>query len=192
MGIFDRLFGGRFTLPPPDETNVSDAVVMRELRPGSPEQKHALKALSESLLASVPDNESSRLVRRIMRKFAMGEDAYTALSDGLLNDSRGQKLEYLVLLSVDWKGYDGFEYLAPYLVKASGVIESYTYVHDGALTMPEVLAGFNRWLVPFGKRYLHFDSGGDCYEGVIIDSERGPQITELANRAGIKVSLDTF
>jgi hypothetical protein len=55
-----------------------------------------------------------------------------------------------------------------------------------------VLAGFNRWLVPFGKRYLHFDSGGDCYEGVIIDSGKVPQITELANRAGIKVSLDTF
>lgn len=35
MGFFARLFGGRFTMPPPDETDASHAAIMREMR--SPE-----------------------------------------------------------------------------------------------------------------------------------------------------------
>lgn len=31
MGILDRLLGGRFTLPPPEETNASHAAIMREV-----------------------------------------------------------------------------------------------------------------------------------------------------------------
>ena len=29
MGLFDRLFGGRFSQPAPDETNVSDRDIMK-------------------------------------------------------------------------------------------------------------------------------------------------------------------
>ncbi|MCU1752784.1 hypothetical protein [Pseudomonas sp. 6D_7.1_Bac1] len=58
--------------------------------------------------------------------------------------------------------------------------------------MPEILNSLDKWLVPFGKRYLHFDAGGDSYEGVIVDSEKVQQITELAKRAGVNVSLDHF
>lgn len=36
MGILDRLFGGRFTMPPPEETNLSASAIMKELRPGHP------------------------------------------------------------------------------------------------------------------------------------------------------------
>ncbi|WP_259696908.1 hypothetical protein [Pseudomonas brassicacearum] len=32
MGILDRLFGGRFTMPPPEETNLSASAIMKELR----------------------------------------------------------------------------------------------------------------------------------------------------------------
>lgn len=194
MGIFDRLFGGRFTMPPPDETNLSTTAIMKELRPGSqdPKQGQALKALAQALLAFAPENESTRLIRRIMRKYALGEGACTALSDGLLDDARGQKLEYLVLLSVDWKGYDGFEYLAPYLTKAIGLKEPYGYVHNGTSSMSEVLNDFDRWLTRFGKRYLHLDSGGENYDGFIVDSGRVEEIIELAQRAGINVSLDSF
>lgn len=47
MGILDRLFGGRFTMPPPEETNLSASAIMKELRPerSDPTQKKALEAL---------------------------------------------------------------------------------------------------------------------------------------------------
>ncbi len=32
MGILDKLFGGRFTMPPPEETNLSASAIMKELR----------------------------------------------------------------------------------------------------------------------------------------------------------------
>jgi hypothetical protein len=194
MGILDRLFGGRFTMPPPDETNLSAAAIMKELRPGSrdPQQEQAFKAFAQTLLACAPEKERTRLTRRIMRKYAIAESACTALSDGLLEDARGQKLEYLVLLSVDWRGYDEFEYLAPYLVKAAGQEEPYTYVHDGTSSMPEVLTNFDIWLTRFGKRFLHLDTGNDSYDGFIVDSQRVEEMTELATQAGIKVSLDSF
>ncbi|MGC6370061.1 DUF6630 family protein [Pseudomonas sp. K2I15] len=193
MGIWDRLFGGRFTMPPPEETNASHAAIMREMRSDeSPEQRHALKSLTQTLLAHAPEHESARLVRRVLRKFAMEQHAATALSEGLLDDTRGQKLDYLALLAVDWRGYDGFEYLAPYLASASGVQEPYVYVHDGTSTMPEVLGRFDQWLARFGKRYVHLDSGDDDFQGFIIDAEQVEAIIELARVAGINASLDSF
>jgi len=58
--------------------------------------------------------------------------------------------------------------------------------------MPEVLDEFDRWLVRFGKRYLHLDSGGENYDGFIVDADRVEETIELASRAGIKVSLENF
>ncbi len=122
MGFFDRLFGGRFTMPPPDETNASHAAIMREFRtPESKARKQALATLTETLLSAAPEPERARLVRRVLRKYAVDQDATSALTDGLLDPSRGQKLAYLALLNVDWRGFDGFQYLAPHLASASGV-----------------------------------------------------------------------
>lgn len=194
MGFLDRLFGGRFTMPPPEETNLSASKIMKELRPEGhdPARKKALEAFANELVALVPQKEGARLVRRVMRRYTIGDDAPTALTEGLLNDVRGQKLEALVLLSVDWKGYDVFEYQAPFLVSASGLKEPYVYVHEGASSMPEVLGNLDQWLARLGKRYLHLDSGGDNYDGFIVDADRVPGIIELAGRAGIKVSLENF
>ncbi|WP_339476224.1 DUF6630 family protein [Pseudomonas sp. RL_5y_Pfl2_69] len=194
MGFLDRLFGGRFTMPPPEETNLSASKIMKELRPEGhdPARKKALEAFANELVALVPQKEGARLVRRVMRRYTMGDDAPTALTEGLLNDVKGQKLETLVLLSVDWKGYDVFEYQAPFLVSASGLKEPYVYVHEGASSMPEVLGNLDQWLARLGKRYLHLDSGGDNYDGFIVDADRVPGIIELAGRAGIKVSLENF
>jgi hypothetical protein len=74
MGILDRLFGGRFTMPPPEETNLSASAIMKELRPGPPDstRKKALEAFTQALLAVVPEKEGARLVRRVMRRYAMG------------------------------------------------------------------------------------------------------------------------
>lgn len=194
MGFLDRLFGGRFTMPPPEETNLSASAIMKEMRPerSDPAQKKALEAFAQALVAVIPEKEGARLVRRVMRRYAMGDDAASALAEGFVNDSKGQKLESLVLLSVDWKGYDVFEYQAPYLVSASGLQEPYAYVRDGASSMPEVLGNFDQWLAQFGKRYLHLDCGSDNYDGVIIDTDRLEEIIELAGRAGINVSLEHF
>lgn len=194
MGILDRLFGGRFTMPPPEETNLSASAIMKELRPERSDsgQKKALEAFAWALVAFIPEKEGARLVRRVMRRYAMGDDAPSALTEGFLNDPKGQKLEHLVLLSLDWRGYDVFEYQAPYLVSASGVKEPYACAREGASSMPEVLHNFDHWLVRFGKRYLHLDTGGENYDGVIVDADRLGAITELAGRAGINVSLESF
>lgn len=194
MGILDRLFGGRFTMPPPEETDLSASAIMKELRsdPSDPEQEAALRSFTQALVAMMPEKEGARLVRRVMRRYAMGDDACSALTEGLLDDSKGQKLEHLALMSVDWKGFDSFEYLAPYLVSASGLKEPYVYTPNGTSTMPEVLAEFDRWLVQSDKRYLHLDSGGDNYDGFIVAAERVEEIMELAQHAGLKVSLESF
>jgi len=194
MGFLDRLFGGRFTLPPPEETNLSASAIMKELQPerNDPTEKKALEAFAQALVAVVPEKEGARLVRRVMRRYAMGDDPASALSEGFLNDPKGQKLENLVLLSVEWKGYDVFEYQAPYLVSASGLKEPYVYVREDASSMPEVLDNFDQWLARFGKRYLHLDCTGDNYDGVIVDTQKLPEIIELAQRAGIKASLESF
>lgn len=80
MGILDRLFGGRFTLPPPEETTVSDAAIMRELHPYRAE----LKTLVQTMLARMPEGERARLVRRVMRLYGSGQEPATALVEGLL------------------------------------------------------------------------------------------------------------
>ena len=194
MGILDRLFGGRFTMPPPEETNLSASAIMKEMRPErlDPAQKKALEAFTRALVDVVPKKEGARLVRRVMRRYAMGDDPATALTEGFLNDSKGQKPENLVLLSLDWKGYDVFEYQVPLLVSASGLKEPYVFVREEASSMPEVLNHFDQWLARFGKRYLHLDSGGDNYDGFIVDADRLEETIELAGRAGIKVSPENF
>ncbi|MDP9782205.1 DUF6630 family protein [Pseudomonas fluorescens] len=188
MGILDRLFGGRFTLPPPEETAVSDAAIMRELHP----YRSGLKAFAQALLARLPEAERARLVRRVLRIYGSGQEPATALVEGLLDADRGQKLEHLVLLGVDWKGFDGFEYLVPYLVSASGVKETYAYRHEGTLSMPQVLAGFDQWLAALDKRYLHLDSGGDEYVGFITDADQVEAMIELARQAGVEARLESF
>ncbi|WLG98923.1 hypothetical protein PSH92_16170 [Pseudomonas beijingensis] len=188
MGILDRLFGGRFTLPPPEETTVSDAAIMRELHPYRTE----LKTLVQTMLARMPEGERARLVRRVIRLYGSGQEPATALVEGLLDADRGQKLEHLALLGVDWRGFDGFEYLVPYLVSASGVKEVYPYRYEGTLSMSETLASFDQWLVAFDKRYLHLDSGGDEYVGFIADADQVEAMIELARQAGVEVRLESF
>lgn len=85
MGFLDRLFGGRFTMPPPEETNLSASKIMKELRPEGhdPARKKALEAFANELVALVPQKEGARLVRRVMRRYAMGDDAPGALTEGL-------------------------------------------------------------------------------------------------------------
>lgn len=194
MGILDRLFGGRFTMPPPEETNLSTSAIMKKLRHerSNPEEKKALEAFAQALVAVIPEKEGARLVRRVMRRYAMGDESSSALTEGFLNDSRGQKLENLVILSLDWKGYDAFEYQVPYLIRASGLKEPYNYMREDTSSMPTVLASFDQWLTQFGKRYLHLDSGGENYDGTIVDIDRQGEIIELAKQAGIKVSLEHF
>ncbi len=59
MGIFDRLFGGRFSMPAPDETDLSTAAIMKELRPcQNQEQEQALKTFAQTLLARVPEKRT--------------------------------------------------------------------------------------------------------------------------------------
>lgn len=190
MGILDRLFGGRFTLPPPEETTVSDAAIMRELHPYRAE----LKAFVQALLARLPDDERARLVRRVLRIYGTGQEPATALVEGLMDADRGQKLEHLALLGVDWRGFDGFEYLVPYLVSASGVKETYPYRYEGTLSMSmsETLASFDQWLAAFDKRYLHLNSDGDEYVGFIAAADQVEAMIELARRAGLEVCLENF
>lgn len=188
MGILDRLFGGRFTLPPPEETTVSDAAIMRELHP----YRSGLKAFAQTLLARLPDDERARLVRRVLRIYGSGQEPATALVEGLLDADKGQKLEHLTLLGVDWRGFDGFAYLVPYLISASGVKEPYPYRYEGTLSMSQTLASFDQWLAAFDKRYLHLDSGGDEYIGFIAEADQVDTMIELARQAGLEVRLESF
>lgn len=188
MGILDRLFGGRFTQPPPDEPPLSDAAIMRELHPFRAE----LKAFTQSLLARLPEKEQARLVRRVMRFYGEGEEPSSALTEGLLDPDKGQSLEHLILLAIDWKGFDGFEYLAPYLTKACGIQEPYPYEQRGGMTVVQVLAEFDEWLTRFGKRYLHLNTGGDEYVGFIVDLDRVDIMIAMASDAGIQARLEAF
>ena len=82
MGIWDRLFGGRFTMPPPETTDLSDSECFKALRPELPEQRRALKSLLELLLVRLPGEERGRLERRIFRKLNEGDCPETALYEG--------------------------------------------------------------------------------------------------------------
>lgn len=188
MGLFDRLFGGRFTQPPPDEPTLSDAAIMRELHPYRP----GLKAFTQALLAHLPEQERARLVRRALRIYGQGEEPASALSLALLAPDKALPLEQQALLAVDWNGFDSFEYLAPYLVKASGVTERYAYEHDGTQTMAQVLSGFDHWLAGQGKRFLQLDTGGDEYVGCIVAADQVDSMIELAQQAGIEAGLESF
>ncbi|MCQ9391404.1 hypothetical protein NRB14_07320 [Pseudomonas viridiflava] len=188
MGFLNRLFGGRFTQPPPDEPPLSDAAIMRELHPYRAE----LKAFTQSLLARLPEKEQARLVRRVMRFYGQGEEPSSALTEGLLDPDKGQSLEHLVLLAIDWKGFDGFEHLTPYLTKACGIQEQYPYEPREGMTVVQVLAEFDEWLTRFDKRYLHLNTGGDEYVGFILDAERVDIMISMAKDACIQVRLEAF
>lgn len=192
MGIWDRLFGGSFSMPPPDSTELSDSECFKALRPGLPEQLRALKSLLELLLVRLPAEERGRLERRILRKLREGDCPETALYEGLTDDRRGQKLEQLTLLVCDFRGFDSFEYLAPILVRASGISAPFAYAHDGSKTMPEVLAEFDVWLQKHGMRYLHMNTGGDEYAGFVVEAQHVQQTAELAKEADIRLSLESF
>lgn len=192
MGIWDRLFGGRFTMPPPETTDLSDSECFKALRPELPEQRRALKSLLELLLVRLPGEEQGRLERRILRKLREGECPETALYEGLIDDRRGQKLEQLTLIVCDYRGFDSFEYLAPILVRASGISALFAYAHDGSKAMPEVLAEFDAWLQKHGMRYLHMNTGGDEYAGFVVEAQHVHRIVELANQADIRLSLESF
>ncbi|QDG60396.1 hypothetical protein [Pseudomonas sp. NIBRBAC000502773] len=64
----------------------------------------------------------------------------------------------------------------------------------GRFTMPppEETNLFDQWLARFGKRFLHLDSGGENYDGFIVDTDRLEDVIELAERAGIHVRLESF
>lgn len=192
MGIWDRLFGGRFTMPPPETTELNDSECFKALRPELPEQRRALKSLLELLLVRLPAEERGRLERRILRKLKEGDCPETALYEGLIDDRRGQKLEQLTLMVCDYRGFDSFEYLAPILVRASGIPAPFAYAHDGGKVMPEVLAEFDVWLQKHGMRYLHMDTDGDEYAGFIVEAQHVHRAVELAKEADIRLSLESF
>lgn len=192
MGIWDRLFGGRFTMPPPETTELSDRECFKALRPELPEQRRALKSLLELLLIRMLGEERERLERRILRKLKEGDCTETALYEGLIDDRRGQKLEQLTLMVCDFRGFDSFEYLAPILARASGISAPFAYTHDGSQAMPEVLAEFDVWLQKHGMRYLHMNTGGDEYAGFVVEAQYVKQAVERAKEADIRLSLEGF
>lgn len=188
MGLFSRLFGGRFTQPPPDEPRLSDAAIMRELYPFGVQ----LKTFTQTLLARLPEKERARLVRRVSRYYNQGEDPATALVSGLLDAEKGQLLNHLVLMAVDVRGFDDFEYLAPKLVEASGIDQVYACKLEGTPSLMQVLIDFDQWLLGFGKRFLHVDTGGADYVGCIIEQDCVENLIVLAKQAGIDARLDPF
>jgi len=165
---------------------------MKELCPVSPEQKLALKELMGLLHAHIPEQERLRLIRRVLRIFNQDGSACAAISQGLGDEARGQKSTNMILLGVDWRGFDIFECQAPLIVKALGLSTSYHYQHAGKLSMPEVLAQFDEWLRGMGKRYLHHDSESDRYEGLIVDADKVDEAIVLAERAGSRMRLECF
>lgn len=192
MGFWNRVFGGSFTLPPPDETDLSDKECLSALRPDLPRLKSELKAFTLLVLANTPQEERDRLVRRVLRKYAAGDDSCTALCDGLLDHARGQKLSQLCLMAIDHRGYDGFEYLAPHLVATRGIIDPYRFEHDQVTDMASVLEAIDAWLVLRGCRYLHLDTGNDQYTGFIAPAGKVKDVVGQAAKAGLKVSMSNF
>ncbi|TRZ60977.1 hypothetical protein DZA28_13935 [Pseudomonas alloputida] len=188
MGLFSRLFGGRYTQPPPDEPRMSDAAIMRELYP----LRSQLKIFTQALLARLPEKERMRLVRRVLRYYNQGEDPATALVSGLLDAEKGQSLSHLILMAVDVRGFDDFEYLAPKLVEASGIDQVYACRHEGTQSLMQVLIDFDQWLIGVGKRFLHVDTGGADYVGCIIEQDGVENLIALAKQAGIDARLDPF
>lgn len=192
MGLLNRLFGGRFTMPAPEQTDLSDSECFRALRPDLPDQRRALKAFVEALLSRLPETERDRLLRRIIRKLNEGECASTAVCEGLIDDRRGQKLDHLTLMACDVRGADSFEYLVPHLVRAAGITTPYACSNISGLPLIEILSEFDRWLQTQGLRYLHMDTGGDEYVGFIAEQDRVTHLIELAKAADIPVSLQSF
>ncbi|KFE52392.1 DUF6630 family protein [Pseudomonas syringae] len=188
MGFLDRLFGGHFTQPPPDDPPLSDAAIMRELHPFRAE----LKAFTQSLLARLIEKEQARLVRRVMRFYGQGEEPSSAMKEGLLDRDKGKSLEHIVLLAIDWNEFDGFEYLAPCLTKACGIRGLYPYKQREGLTVVQVLAEFDEWLSRFGKRYVHLNACGDEYRGFIEDADRVDIMIAMAKDASIEAGLEAL
>lgn len=107
-----------------------------------------------------------------MRFYDQGEETSSALTEGFLDPDKGQLLQLLVLLAIDWKGFDGYEYLVPHLTKAYGIPELYPYEQREGISVVQVLAEFDELLARFTKRYLHLNTGGDEYVGFIMDADR--------------------
>ena len=167
---------------------MSDAAIMRELYP----LRAQLKIFTQALLARLPEKERMRLVRRVLRYYNQGEDPATALASGLLDAEKGQTLNHLVLMAVDVRGFDDFEYLAPKLVKASGIDQVYTCKLQGTPLLMQVLIEFDQWLGGFGKRFLHVDTGGADYVGCIVEQGGVEDLIALARQAGIDARLEPF
>jgi len=127
-----------------------------------------------------------------MRFYGQGDEPCSALTEGLLDPDKGQQLEHLVLLVIDWKGFDGVEYLAPHLTKACGIQEVYPYEQREGMTVVQVLAEFDDWLARFGKRYLHLNTGSDEYVGFIVHADRLGIMIAMATKAGIEARLEAF
>ncbi|MDZ5602779.1 hypothetical protein SJI00_08335 [Pseudomonas sp. RP23018S] len=185
MGLFDRLFGGRFSLPPPDEPAISEAEAFRALHPC----KRELKAFAQALLQRLPAAERERLVRRVMRAYTLGDEPTAALLDGLLDPDKGQRPEHLTLLAVDVRGFDQFEYLAPLLVATRAIGAGYRYTPAHALAMTQVLAEFDQWLTGHGQRWLYLSSDADQYVGLIAEPAQVEPLIALAAQAQIRLSL---
>ena len=127
-----------------------------------------------------------------MRFYGQGDEPCSALTEGLLDPDKGQQLEHLVLLVIDWKGFDGVEYLAPHLTQACGIQEVYPYEQREGMTVVQVLAEFDDWLARFGKRYLHLNTGSDEYVGFIVHADRLGIMIAMATKAGIEARLEAF
>ncbi|KPA88101.1 hypothetical protein PF66_05333 [Pseudomonas asplenii] len=188
MGLFDRLFSGRFTQPPPDEPQLSDAAIMRELYPFAAQ----LKTFTHALLAHLPEKERARLVRRVSRYYNLGEEPATALVRGLLGTEKDPLPDHRVLMAVDVHGVNDFGYLAPKLLETSGIEQAYAYAGEETPTMVQVLVDFDQWLTRFAKRFLHVDTGGDEYVGCIVEQDGVENLMALAKQAGIDARLDPF
>lgn len=133
-----------------------------------------------------------RLVRRVLRYYNQREDPATALASGLLDADKGQSLNHLILMAVDVRGFDDFEYLAPKLVEASGIDQVYACKLEGTPSLMRVLIDFDQWLSGFGKRFLHMDTGGADYVGCIVEQDGVEGLIALARQAGIDARLDPF
>jgi hypothetical protein len=124
--------------------------------------------------------------------YNLGEDPATALAGGLLDAEKGQSLDHLVLMAVDVRGFDDFDYLAPKLVEASGIERVYEYTLEGMPGLRQALVDLDQWLTGFGKRFLHVDTGGADYVGCIVERDCVEKLIALASQAGIHARLDPF
>lgn len=157
------------------------------------EAPHSLSERPQPLLAfELADVSEQSGNGDILHHYNLGEDPATALANGLLDAEKGQSLDHLVLMAVDARGFDDFEYLAPKLIEASGIDRFYAYSPEGRPALMQVLIDLDQWLTGFGKRFLHVDTGGADYVGCIVEQGCVEDLIALAKQAGIDARLDPF